>query len=215
MNKVNFSVLSANYRKLETCIKEVDAFGVDGFHLDVMDGHFVPNMSFGVDMIKLFRSLTEKHCDCHLMISNVEDYIHEYAKTGVDSLSFHYEATFKRLEMLQIIRSYGIKAGIVLRPETRARVLLPLLKEFDFVLQMTVNPGFGGQAFMEECLENVNELALMKKQYNVAFDIQVDGGINKDTAKKCALLGANVFVMGNAISSSNDPKKLIKEVQNI
>ena len=206
------SILSADFANLERDIKRVEDGGADWLHVDVMDGHFVPNITIGVPVVKSIKQITKLPLDVHLMIENPEKYIEPFAKAGADILTFHYEAVKedKISELCSYIKSFSVKAGMSIKPKTQAEVVLPYLKELDLVLVMTVEPGFGGQCFMEDCSD---KLPIIKSNAHDGLVIQVDGGINDKTAKICTSKGANSLVAGNYIYKSEDINAAISSLR--
>lgn len=206
------SLLSADFANLERDIKRVEDAGADWLHVDVMDGHFVPNITIGVPVVKSIKQITKLPLDVHLMIENPEKYIEPFAKAGADILTFHYEAVQedKISDLCKYIKSFGVKAGMSIKPKTNADVVLPYLKYLDLLLVMTVEPGFGGQSFMPDCAE---KLPLIRSKANEALIIQVDGGINAETAKICTANGANSLVAGNYIYKSDDISAAISSLR--
>ena len=276
------SILSADFANLERDIRRVEDAGADWLHIDVMDGHFVPNITIGVPVVKSIRKITKLPLDVHLMIENPEKYIEPFAASGADIITFHYEAVMEAarqlssyaakldngeitqeqqgdkdlspyrpivlspdnsiFQIISTIHSFGIKAGMSIKPKTPAEVVFPYLNDLDMVLVMTVEPGFGGQKFMEDCAEKVkiikeyrsviartNEVRTSQSHYNKDNEIttskpsvsprndnliiQVDGGINAETAKICTSYGANCLVAGNYIYKSDDIEQAIKSLK--
>lgn len=198
---VSPSILSADFANLERDIKLVENAGADWLHIDVMDGHFVPNISIGVPVVKSIRKVTSLPLDVHLMIENPEKYIEAFVEAGADILTFHYEASDDIKSVINLIKSFGRRVGMSIKPKTPADVTFPYLNELDLLLVMTVEPGFGGQKFMETCAEKI---PLIKKNSPESLIIQVDGGINDKTARICTSKGANSLVAGNYIYKSAD-----------
>lgn len=208
---VSPSILSADFANLERDIKAVEKGGADWIHVDVMDGHFVPNITIGVPVVKSLRQVTELPLDVHLMIENPEKYIEPFAKAGADIITFHYEAARENAyDVINQIKFFGIKAGISIKPKTPANEIKTLLPYADMVLVMTVEPGFGGQKFMEDCADKI---PYIKENSKSDMIIQVDGGINDVTAKICTSKGANSLVAGNYIYKSNDIKSAIASLR--
>lgn len=207
--KIAPSLLSADFARLGEEVARVEKAGCDWLHIDVMDGHFVPNITVGPFIVKAIRKITRLPLDVHLMIENPGRYIDSFADAGSDSITVHAEACPKNLgEVLQKIRSRQIRAGVSLKPATALDALKDHLKEIDLVLLMTVNPGFGGQAFMPEVLPKIEAL---RRQFDK--DIEVDGGINKETAKEAVRAGANVLVAGTAIFGKQDARQAIEDLR--
>lgn len=194
------SILAADFARLGEEVRALDAAGADLIHIDVMDGHFVPNISFGTPIMESIRGLTKKPFDVHLMIAPVDRYLEVFAKAGADIITVHAEAGPHLDRSLQAIRAMGKKAGVSLNPATPASVLRHVLDRLDLILVMTVNPGFGGQAFIPAMLEKISEIRDMVRGRNI--DIEVDGGITRDTAAEVVRAGANVLVAGSAILKS-------------
>ena len=212
MKKILPSILSADFANLERDIKELEKIGIDMFHIDVMDGNFVPNISFGFPIIQSIRSKTDKIFDCHLMIANPENYVEQFCKVGCDMVSFHIEATNHADRLIQVIKDNGNKAGIVLNPQTPLESIKYLLPKLDYVLIMTVNPGFGGQKFIPEMLEKIEELAKIREEKNYNFLIEVDGGINVETSRACRDKGADLLVCGSFLFGASDKEKTLGEL---
>ena len=204
------SILSADFANLEKDIKRVEQAGADWLHIDVMDGHFVPNITIGVPVVKSIKKITDLPLDVHLMIENPENYIEPFANAGADIITFHYEAAKDINETINLIKSFGLKAGISIKPKTPAQTIFSYLNNLDMVLVMTVEPGFGGQKFMSDCAE---KLPLIKEKAPDTLIIQVDGGINAETAAICKNLGANCLVAGNYIYSAEDIKKAVENLR--
>ena len=206
------SILSADFANLERDIKKVEDCGADWVHVDVMDGHFVPNITIGVPVVKSLKKITNLPLDVHLMIENPDKYVEPFAKSGADILTFHYEAVKENdiVNLTTKIKSFGIKAGISIKPKTRPDVLLPYLDIVDMVLVMTVEPGFGGQSFMSDCAEKIK---FIRQNAPEDFIIQVDGGINAQTGKICKDFGANSLVAGSYIYGASDIKQAIDSLK--
>ena len=212
MKKILPSILSADFANLECDIRELEQIGIDMFHIDVMDGNFVPNISFGFPIIEAIRSKTDKIFDCHLMIARPEEYVERFCNAGCDMVSFHIEATNHADRVIQIIKNSGKKAGIVLNPQTSIESVKYLLPKLDYVLIMTVNPGFGGQKFIPEMLEKIEGLAKIREEKGYSFLIQVDGGVNVETSKLCRDKGADLLVCGSFLFGAEDKENTLGEL---
>lgn len=206
---VSPSILAADYGKLAEEITKVTDAGAEYIHIDVMDGHFVPNISIGVPVVASIRKVTSAIFDCHLMISNPIDYIDAFVKAGADLISFHVESNSDVNETIKKITSANKKAALVVKPNTPINVVFPYLKDISMVLVMTVEPGFGGQSFMEDMLPKVMALREEIERQGLNVDIQVDGGVDNITASACKDAGANVLVAGSYIFKSPDVKEAI------
>ncbi|MFD2638226.1 ribulose-phosphate 3-epimerase [Piscibacillus salipiscarius] len=212
MIKIAPSILSADFSKLADEIKDVEADS-DYIHVDVMDGHFVPNITIGPLIVESIRPITTLPLDVHLMIENPDNYIGQFAKAGANLISVHQEACPHLHRVIQQIKSEGIKAGVVVNPATPVESIKPVLQDVDLVLVMTVNPGFGGQSFIDSALSKIKELKTLKENHNYHFEIEVDGGVKPETAKKCVEAGAEVLVAGSAIYNQEDRSNAIKAIR--
>ncbi|KOP79096.1 ribulose phosphate epimerase [Lysinibacillus sp. FJAT-14745] len=206
------SILAANFAKLGEEVKEVEKAGAQLIHIDVMDGHFVPNISFGSIVLDAIRPLTDLPLDVHLMIENPDQYIEQFAKAGADYITVHVEACRHLHRTIQLIRSYGVKPGVVLNPHTPIESIQHILEDIDMVLFMTVNPGFGGQKFIHSVVPKIEALAAIIKERNLDIAIEIDGGINAETIIPCAQAGATIFVAGSAIYSKEDRSAALQEI---
>ncbi|MBO4667839.1 MAG: ribulose-phosphate 3-epimerase [Bacilli bacterium] len=211
--KVAPSILSANFNNLIEEIKSCK--GALFIHVDVMDGHFVPNITIGACVIKNLKKETDKILDVHLMITDPYKYAIDFAKAGADIITFHYESDSDVMETIKLIKSYGVKVGLSIKPKTDVSVLLPYLKDLDLVLVMSVEPGFGGQSFIPSALDKIKTLARLKKEEGYSYLIEVDGGINRETAKMVADCGNEVVVAGTYIFKSDNREEVIKYLNSL
>ena len=202
--QISPSILSADFSKLGDEIKRLEEGGADMIHVDVMDGHFVPNLTIGPPVIKALRKSTKIPFDVHLMISPVHKYIKDYANAGADIITIHPEATDNLIESINLIRKLNKKIGVSLNPDTKLNIIENILDQIDLVLIMSVYPGFGGQKFMPEVVEKIKNLKKIKEEKKFNFDIEVDGGINFDNNKIVIEAGANILVSGTTIFKENN-----------
>ena len=202
--QISPSILSADFSQLGNEIKKLEQGGADLIHVDVMDGHFVPNLTIGPPVIKNLRKYTKLPFDVHLMISPVHDYIENYANAGADIITIHPEATENLKESISLIKRFDKKVGVSLNPKTEIKTLIDEINDIDLVLVMSVNPGFGGQKFMPEVLDKMRELKKIKDEGQYHFDIEVDGGINFSNSKIVLEAGADILVSGTTVFKEND-----------
>ena len=209
------SVLSCDFSKMGEEFKNMEKCGADWLHIDVMDGHFVPNQTLGAPIVKSLRKVTNLTFDVHLMISEPHKYISDFANAGSDFITFHYECNSDTEKTIDLIHSCGCKAGLSVKPKTDIEEVYPYLDKLDMVLIMTVEPGFGGQSFMEDMMPKIKKLKAECEKRNLSIYIQVDGGITVDTIGKAAENGADVFVAGSAVFSADDRKAMIESLRSI
>ncbi|MDR2834335.1 MAG: ribulose-phosphate 3-epimerase [Streptococcaceae bacterium] len=211
--KIAPSILSADFANLERDVKLVEELGADYIHIDIMDGQFVPNITMGPNVVAALRSKTKLTLDVHMMVDLPERFIEDFANAGSDIITIHQEATPHLHGALQKIKNTGTKAGVVINPGTSVETIKNVLHLVDQVLIMTVNPGFGGQSFLPECLEKVKELVRLREKMNLDFDIEVDGGVDDMTIGLCKQAGANVFVAGSYVYGAKSPKESMNKLQ--
>ena len=209
------SILAANFASLAEEIRAVEQGGATILHVDVMDGHFVPNITIGVPVVASLRKATQLTLDVHLMIENPDRYVEAFAEAGADMISVHQEATPHLDRVLSAIREHGREAGAVINPATPVATLSEVLGKVDFVLVMSVNPGFGGQAFIPGALEKIRQLKDMRARYNQAFRIEVDGGIGPDNVAAVVRAGADILVAGTSVFHTPDPAEAVRKMRHL
>ncbi|MEF2919782.1 MAG: ribulose-phosphate 3-epimerase [Acutalibacteraceae bacterium] len=211
--KIAPSLLSCDFAKMGEEIIRMDKAGADYMHLDVMDGAFVPNITFGAPVIKAVKGLTQVPFDVHLMIDNPYDYIEDFVNAGADIITFHVESKSNIKDTIDKINNAGVKSGLVIKPNTPADAVYPYLKDIYMVLIMTVEPGFGGQSFMADMLPKVAQIKAEAERQGVEILIEADGGINEKTIQQCASAGIDICVSGTGVFKADDPKKAIENLK--
>ena len=213
MLKIAPSILAADFSKLAEEVKCVDSLGADYIHIDVMDGHFVPNITLGPGIVKCLRPHTELPFDVHLMIENPDQYIKDFKEAGADIITVHVEACRHLHRTLQLIKQYEMQCGVVLNPHTPHEIIKHVLQEVDWILIMSVNPGFGGQTFIPDSLNKIATLNQWRQEQNLSYVIEVDGGVNEETARLCEEAGADVVVAGSAVFNAVDRQLAIQKIK--
>ncbi|TCP29134.1 ribulose-phosphate 3-epimerase [Scopulibacillus darangshiensis] len=209
------SILAADFANLESEIKDVEASDIDLLHIDVMDGHFVPNITMGSNVVGALRPLTDCELDVHLMIENPDQYISDFADAGADMISVHVETCPHLHRTIQLIKEKNIKAGVALNPATPIEIIEPIIQDLDFILIMTVNPGFGGQVFIESMLGKIRKAKSLIDERGLEIAIEVDGGINEDTLGLCRKAGAELFVAGSSIFGQSNRSIAIDKLRGV
>ena len=213
MLKIAPSILAADFSKLAEEVKCVDSLGADYIHIDVMDGHFVPNITLGPGIVKCLRPHTELPFDVHLMIENPDQYIKDFKEAGADIITVHVEACRHLHRTLQLIKQYEMQCGVVLNPHTPLEMIKHVLQEVDWIIIMSVNPGFGGQTFIPDSLNKIATLNQWRQEQNLSYVIEVDGGVNEETARLCEEAGADVVVAGSAVFNAVDRQLAIQKIK--
>ncbi|MBD7983486.1 ribulose-phosphate 3-epimerase [Sporosarcina sp. Sa2YVA2] len=213
MIKIAPSILAANFSRLAEEVVEVEKAGAELIHIDVMDGHFVPNITMGPIVVEALRPVTKLPLDVHLMIENPDAYVEQFAKAGADYITVHVEACKHLHRTIQLIRSFGVKPGVVLNPHTPIEQIKHVLEDIDMVLFMTVNPGFGGQKFIHSVIPKVKQLSDIIKEQGLSIEIEIDGGINEETIVPCVQAGATIFVAGSAIYNEENRAEALQRIK--
>jgi ribulose-phosphate 3-epimerase len=211
--KIAPSILSSDFVRLEEEINKIEKNGADIIHLDVMDGHFVPNLTFGIPVIKQIRKITSLPLDVHLMVKNPDNYVNDLAQIGVEYVSVHQEASAHLHRLIMEIKSKKIKAGVALNPSTPVEMVFPIIKDLDFVLLMSVNPGFGGQSFLPLVYDKMKKLQKMITEKNLSLEIEIDGGVNSKNAPVLKKYGADILVAGSFVFGSDNYSQAIRSLK--
>lgn len=215
MKQICPSILAADFTKLGDEIRDIESAGADIIHCDIMDGHFVPNISYGPEIVSQVNKITTLPLDVHLMINNPQHYIEDFYKAGADFISIHFENNYHVNRLVNQIKELGIKAGVVLNPATPVEVLSDIIEYTDFILLMSVNPGFGGQKFIPNTIEKVRKLKEMISNKNASCKIEIDGGVGLENMKSLSEAGVDMFVCGSSIFKTSDRKEVIKQMREL